>query len=169
MLPYGPLPADTIHVCVDRQRVFAEQTPWHTSWIPRVLPVVLRIVQAHAERTVFTRFVPVRRTEDANGAWRRYYERWAELTLERADPALYDLVLELQPFSPLGSLRASPPIHRGVGGLRTGHCGARTDSTRDHRYRDGCVRAGRHPEHRGSRFPRRRADRRDLQLIRQYA
>lgn len=108
MLPYGPLPADTIHVCIDMQRVFAEQTPWHTPWMPRVLPVVLRIVQAHADRTVFTRFVPVRRPEDAHGAWRRYYDRWAELTLERADPALFDLVPELQPFCPPGIIADKP-------------------------------------------------------------
>ena len=100
MLTHGPLAADTLHLCIDMQRVFAEDTPWHTSWMPRVLPVVVRLVEASPERTVFTRFMPVRRPEDAHGAWRRYYNRWAELTLDRAGSALFDIVPELASFCP---------------------------------------------------------------------
>ena len=100
MLRFGPLPADTVHLCIDMQRVFAEDTPWHTPWMPRVLPVVRRIAEAHARRTVFTRFIPVHRPEDAHGAWRRYYERWAELTLDRAGPGLYDLLPALRRLVP---------------------------------------------------------------------
>ncbi len=51
-------------------------------------------------RTVFTRFIPVHRPEQAHGAWRRYYERWAELTLDRADPGLYDLLPAFRPLVP---------------------------------------------------------------------
>ncbi len=96
----GPLPKDTLHLCIDMQRVFADDTPWHTPWMPRVLPVVRQIVAACPERTVFTRFVPPRRPEDAPGTWRRYYERWCELTLDRADPGLFEIVPELAGFCP---------------------------------------------------------------------
>ena len=100
MLPYGPLHANTLHLCIDMQRVFAEDTPWKTPWLPRVLPVVLRIARARAEQTVFTRFVPPHKPEQAQGAWRRYYQRWAELTLDRAGRALFELVPELEAMCP---------------------------------------------------------------------
>ncbi len=100
MLPYGPLPANTLHLCIDMQRVFAEDTPWRTPWLPRVLPVVLRIARAHAEQTIFTRFLPPHTPEQARGAWRRYYQRWAELTLDRAGPTLFELVPELEALCP---------------------------------------------------------------------
>src|SRR4051812_36574911 len=59
-LPFGPLGARTVHLCVDMQNLFAEETPWNTPWMKRVLPVVTRIAEHHPERTVFTRFIPAR-------------------------------------------------------------------------------------------------------------
>lgn len=100
MLRFGPLPANSIHVCVDMQRVFAEATPWHTPWMSRVLPVVRRIVAAHPAHTIFTRFMPPIHAEDMDGAWRRYYQHWRKLTLEHADPRLFDLIPDLACFSP---------------------------------------------------------------------
>ena len=99
-LKYGPLSARTAHLCVDMQNLFAEETPWHTPWMRRVLPVVTRIAEAHPERTIFTRFVPPRRAGDMPGNWQRYYERWRELTLERIDPRLLELVPPLAALAP---------------------------------------------------------------------
>ena len=76
----------TVHLCIDMQRLFAEETPWHTPWMERVLPVVARIAEAHPEQTIFTRFIPPRHPDEMRGTWRRFYRRWAELTLERIDP-----------------------------------------------------------------------------------
>jgi nicotinamidase-related amidase len=60
--------------------------------MPRVLPVVTRIAERHPSQTVFTRFIP--------GGWQRYYERWRELTLERNDPRLIELVPPLAALAP---------------------------------------------------------------------
>lgn len=95
-----PLDQRTAHLCVDMQRMFAEETPWHAPWVRRVLPRVERLAASHPERTIFTRFVPAEKPEHARGAWRRYYERWAEMTLEKLDPGLLDLVPELGRFTP---------------------------------------------------------------------
>jgi nicotinamidase-related amidase len=84
------------------QRVFAARTPWHTPWMPRVLPVICRLAERWPQRTFFTRFLPPARPERAHGSWRRYYERWRELTLENAGPELFDLVPELAAFVPPG-------------------------------------------------------------------
>ena len=97
-LPHGPLGERTIHLCIDMQRLFAEATPWHTPWMERVMPAVMRIAEAHPEQTVFTRFIPPRHPDELPGTWRRFYRRWAELTLDRIDPGLLELV------SPLGRL-----------------------------------------------------------------
>jgi nicotinamidase-related amidase len=99
-LPCGPLSGRTTHLCIDMQRLFAEETPWHTPWMERILPVVVRIAEAHPEQTVFTRFIPPRHPDEMRGSWRRFYRRWAELTLERIDPGLLELVPPLARLVP---------------------------------------------------------------------
>jgi nicotinamidase-related amidase len=99
-LRFGPLTGRSLHLCIDMQNLFAEATPWHTPWMARVLPAVEEVVSRFPERTVFTRFVPPERPQDMPGSWRRYYERWSELTLSRLDPALIELVPSLARFAP---------------------------------------------------------------------
>ena len=99
-LKLGPLNAQTVHLCVDMQNMFAEETEWHTPWMRRVLPVVERIARQRPDRTVFTRFIPVARPEEAHGAWRRYYERWRSMTTERLDPRMIELVASLAELVP---------------------------------------------------------------------
>jgi nicotinamidase-related amidase len=99
-LRFGPLTGRSIHLCIDMQNLFAEETPWHTPWMKRVLPVVAEIAGRHAERTIFTRFIPPTAPEEMPGSWRRYWERWEELTLRRLDRRLLDLVPPLDRFAP---------------------------------------------------------------------
>ncbi len=99
-LRFGPLGESAVHVCVDMQRLFAEDTPWRTPWMRRVLPNVVALAAAQPARLCFTRFVPLERPADGAGAWRRYYERWSEVTLQAIDPDLVDLVPELDRFAP---------------------------------------------------------------------
>jgi nicotinamidase-related amidase len=99
-LPHGPLSKRTIHLCIDMQRLFAEDTPWHAPWMQRVLPVIVRIAEAHPRETVFTRFIPPRHPDEMRGSWRRFYRRWAELTLERINPGLLELTPPLARLAP---------------------------------------------------------------------
>jgi nicotinamidase-related amidase len=99
-LRFGALGDRWVHVCVDMQRMFASGTPWVTPWLTQVLPRVVRLTASSPERTVFTRFVPAQSPEHAGGAWRRYYERWSEMTLDRLAPNVIDLVPELARFVP---------------------------------------------------------------------
>ncbi|WP_240048369.1 cysteine hydrolase family protein [Crenalkalicoccus roseus] len=89
-----------VHLCVDMQRLFAEPTEWHTPWMERVLPVVERLAAAWPERTIFTRFIPARRPGEGHGTWRRYWERWASMTLEALPPGMTDLVPSLARLVP---------------------------------------------------------------------
>lgn len=100
LLPFGPLTERTAHLCVDMQRMFCEETPWHTPWMARILPVVERVARRQATRTIFTRFIPPGTAEDMPGTWRRYYARWNEFTRAEIDPRLIDLVAPLQRLTP---------------------------------------------------------------------
>jgi nicotinamidase-related amidase len=91
-LRFGPLGQRTVHLCIDMQTLFAERTDWHVPWLERVLPAVMRLAEARRERSVFTRFVPPERPEEAVGAWRRYYEHWRNMTGEQLNPRLIELV-----------------------------------------------------------------------------
>lgn len=82
------------------QKLFADRTDWHTPWIARVTPRLSRLVAHRPDRTIFTRFVPPHRTEDAPGNWRRYYERWRSVTGEKLEARLLDLVPALRDLAP---------------------------------------------------------------------
>ncbi len=99
-LRFGDLGPNYIHICVDMQKLFYEKTEWHTAWMPRVLPKIINLVTAHPERTVFTRFIPANHPGAAEGTWRRYYERWAQMTLERLGRDMIELVPALSVFVP---------------------------------------------------------------------
>jgi len=63
-LRFGPLTASTAHLCVDTQNVFAEDTPWRAPWMERVRPAIAELAR-RIRSTVFTRFMPPDRPEDA--------------------------------------------------------------------------------------------------------
>ena len=89
------LGANAAHLCVDMQRLFSSAGPWAMLWMERVLPNVARLVERAPERTLFTRFIPPLKAEEAHGRWRAYYRKWANLTRERLDASLLDLMPEL--------------------------------------------------------------------------
>ncbi len=99
-LRFGPLGPRAVHLCIDMQNLFAEDTAWHTPWMNRVLPVVVRLAEQHASRTVFTRFIPPHRPEDAPGSWQRYYRKWSQFLRDRVDPRLLELVPPLARLVP---------------------------------------------------------------------
>lgn len=145
------------------------ETPWHTPWMARVLPVVARIADRHPSRTVFTRFVPPRRPDAMPGSWQRYYERWRELILERIDPRLI----------------AGPAI----GGARPSRRGDRQEAVftifrtaigrpvapawnrqpRHHRSRDRRLRSRRRSRCCRPRLPRHTCDGRAVQFVGRHA
>lgn len=42
------IPETAVHLCVDMQRMFVEDTAWRTPWAERVLPVIVRLCEAKA-------------------------------------------------------------------------------------------------------------------------
>jgi len=107
-LHFGPLGTNWVHLCIDMQRMFAEQTEWHAPWIERVLPEVVRLVEMEPERTLFTRFIPAKSPEEVSGTWRRYYQRWETMTRDRLAPELIDLIPDLARFAPPARVMDKP-------------------------------------------------------------
>jgi nicotinamidase-related amidase len=64
------------------------------------LPQALKLTAHAPQRTVFTRFIPVRNKAEARGVWKAYYEKWECVTRDQVDPALLDLVPPLAHFVP---------------------------------------------------------------------
>lgn len=99
-LRHGALNGGCVHLCVDMQRLFAEETDWHTPWMERVLPVVQRIAEAKPDRTLFTRFIPANHPGEGEGTWRRYYEHWRSMTVEALGPEMLELAPPLARLVP---------------------------------------------------------------------
>lgn len=97
-LRFGPL-THCAHLCVDMQKVFQEPTPWHAPWMTKVLPQIVGLTETTLDATIFTRFIPLERASNGHGAWKRFYERWACMTMEALDPELIGLVDPLARFA----------------------------------------------------------------------
>ncbi|MDB5556530.1 MAG: isochorismatase family protein [Rhizobium sp.] len=88
------------HICVDMQRMFAEDTPWRVPWMETVCPQVIEVCSRHSHKTVFTRFIPPASAGDVAGMWQRYYEKWWMMTSEHLPPEFFDVVPALAKFVP---------------------------------------------------------------------
>lgn len=97
---HGPLGPRCVHLCVDMQRLFGPGYPWSVPWLERVQPAIAAICARHPASTVFTRFIPAARPGMGQGTWRRYYRRWAAVTLERIGTEAVRIVPALERFSP---------------------------------------------------------------------
>ena len=88
------------HLCVDMQRMFAEDTPWHGPWMARVSPQIEELAGRHPSRTIFTRFLPPEHADEMPGKWRDYYRKWWMMTGEHLPRDLVDLASSLASLVP---------------------------------------------------------------------
>ncbi|WP_395942942.1 cysteine hydrolase family protein [Brevundimonas sp.] len=96
------IPPTAVHLCVDMQRMFVEDTEWRAPWAERVMPVIVGLCEQAGERTCFTRFIPADRPGEGRGQWSAYWTRWAAMTRERLGDEMIDLARPLQRFVPPG-------------------------------------------------------------------
>lgn len=96
------------HLCVDMQRIFAEDTPWRVDWMARVAPIIAELAGRKPEQTIFTRFIPPAAPEDAQGAWRDYYRKWDNMTRARMPAGMIDLIEPLNRLVPPAKVLDKP-------------------------------------------------------------
>lgn len=113
-LRHGPLGPSAIHLCLDMQNLLGEGSPWHAPWAMKVLPRLLRLAEAKAGATIFTRFVLPPRPEDMPGEWRRYFARWAALA---GEPQLFELLPALAALCP-PAMVIDKPVYSAFAGHR---------------------------------------------------
>jgi nicotinamidase-related amidase len=92
------------HIVIDMQRLFAEETVWHTPVMAEILPNVLKLCDAYPENTLFAKFMVPHAPEHAPGSWETYYRRWSMLTTGQMDPAMQDLMVPLAAIAPKTAL-----------------------------------------------------------------
>lgn len=95
---FGPIPHGAIHLVVDMQELFRSHPDWGSAALTDIVPPIRRLLQARPQSAYFSRFVPPQKVEHAAGAWRRYYQRWHRVTLERMEPELVNVIEELRPW-----------------------------------------------------------------------
>ena len=103
-LRHGALGGGCVHFCIDMQRMYFEDTPWKMPWMEKVLPQIVSLTSVHPERTIFSRFIPAKKAGEGVGMWRRYYERWSNMTTEELGPDMVELVPALGQFVPPGRI-----------------------------------------------------------------
>jgi nicotinamidase-related amidase len=93
--PLAPIGADAVHIVVDVQRLFAEDTGWQVPTLDAILPNIHRLIDHRPARSLYTRFVTPSGSEAARGIWQRFYRHWPQVTKENISPDLFDLVAPL--------------------------------------------------------------------------
>lgn len=88
------------HLCIDMQRMFDEETAWNVPWMAEVSGQIEELAARTPARTIFTRFIPPRSASQMPGAWKTYYEKWDQMTLNRLPRELVDLLPALARFVP---------------------------------------------------------------------
>ena len=104
MILHAPIEHNAVHLCIDMQRLLSPDGPWPTPWMEAALESAVRLIEPRPAQTVFTRFVPPRTPDDMPGMWRRYFEKWRNVTREFIDPTLLELVPPLGSFVPPASV-----------------------------------------------------------------
>ncbi len=80
----GPLPitARSVHVVIDMQELFVDHPDWGIPSAGSIVDGVAALARHRPERNLWTRFIPARNANLAQGCWRPYYERWPRATIE---------------------------------------------------------------------------------------
>lgn len=99
MLRFGDI-EDALHLNIDMQRLFSEQTDWHVRDLFSIVPACAALLSHATDATLFARFVTPVTADDASGAWQRYYRRWSGVTRDRIAPEFLDVIVDLTRLAP---------------------------------------------------------------------
>lgn len=89
-----------VHLCVDMQRIFYNNTDWRVVAIDDIKPPIEQIVSLAPSKTIFTCFTTPTAPEDAYRAWQDYYHKWYSMTASECATSSHLLIEEFEQFSP---------------------------------------------------------------------
>jgi nicotinamidase-related amidase len=96
---FGPIPRSALHVVVDMQELFRSHPDWGAPSATSIIPAIQRLLAARPDNAYFSRFIPPQRVDQADGTWRRFYQRWSGVTLDKLDRGQIEIVHELRPWA----------------------------------------------------------------------
>ena len=91
----APLGTDTVHVVIDMQRLFDEETGWRVPDLVALLPPIARLIEHRPARALYARFITPGSIGEAKGAWQSYYRQWPQVIRDRLPAGIFDLVKPL--------------------------------------------------------------------------
>ena len=94
-VPLAPLGADTVHVVIDMQRLFDEETGWRVPDLAAVLRPIGKLIEHRPARALYARFITPASIGESKGAWQRYYRQWPQVIRDRLPVGIFDLVAPL--------------------------------------------------------------------------
>lgn len=97
-LRFGPLTQTATHLCIDMQRLFAQDSPWASGAVAAALPAAREICLRKPAATVFTQFFCPEDAQAVGGQWGAFYASCPAIT--KLDPRLFDIVPELAATAP---------------------------------------------------------------------
>jgi nicotinamidase-related amidase len=100
--------SNAIHLAIDMQNLFAPGGIWETSWMERVLPVIVAIAERNPPRTVFTRFITPLKAEDRPRRWQRFFTKWECATRSRLPSSQLEIVSPLSRLIPPAKIIDKP-------------------------------------------------------------
>ena len=100
MTALAPICANAVHVVIDMQRLFAEDTGWLVPTIDAIVPNICRLVDHRPDRALYPRFITPKNPEAAFGNWQAFYRRWPQVTQDKMSTAMFDLMAPLAAHAP---------------------------------------------------------------------
>ena len=91
----APLGPDTVHVVIDMQRLFDEETGWRVPDLAATLPPIARLIEHRPARALYARFITPASLGESKGAWQSYYRQWPQVIRDRLPDGIFDLVAPL--------------------------------------------------------------------------
>jgi nicotinamidase-related amidase len=93
-LRFGPIASNAVHLCIDMQRLFAQDSPWASGAVQAALPAAREVCRWKPRVTVFTQFLCPDDPAAIGGQWAAFYASCPAMT--RLDRRLFDIVPELK-------------------------------------------------------------------------
>ena len=90
-IKFGKIERETIHLCIDMQRIFLEPSPWFCPQGIEILEPILALIRHQPYNSWFSQFMTPNNSSEMENSWERYYEYWKPLTQDHLEKGMLDI------------------------------------------------------------------------------